>query len=139
MFSKFLLIVSIVGRVLPIQYQDYDDHWGYSLGDDWDVSDDIAATNPYYNTWQQLSAQMDLHAFAQHMGKINRGQLANPEYNLPGQRAFGHDSDFNKGDFAYESGAFQYKSKGQNVVATQVYIGLLSVLFLNVSCRLMWT
>ena len=91
------------------------------------MSNNIAASNPYYNTWQHLSAQMDQHAFAQHMGKIYRGQLANPEINLPGHRAFGHDSDFNNGDFAYESGAFDYKSKGQNVVATQVFIGLLSV------------
>ena len=51
MFSTFLLIVSIVGRVLPYQYQDYDADWGYSLGDDWDVSNNIAASNPYYNTW----------------------------------------------------------------------------------------
>ena len=131
MFSTFLLIVSIVGRVMPYQYQDYDaqyqdydDVWGYSLGDDWDVSNNIAARNPYYNTWQHLSAQMEQHAFAQHMGKIYRGQLANPEINFPRHRAFGLDSDFNDGDFAYESGAFEYKSKGQQVVATQVFIGL---------------
>jgi len=98
--------------------QDEDDWW-YNMDDDWDTHYSIQ-NNPYYQTHQHLQRQMSLYGFAQHVGKINRGQIHNPELNRPRDRAYGYQSDFNSEDF--ESGAFRNPSKGQIIRASQALV-----------------
>ena len=94
-----------------------DDLW-YNMGD-WDTHPSTQA-NPYRQTHQQLQRQMDWFGFAQHVGKINRGQLINLELNRPRDRAYGYQHDFNDEDF--QLGAFRNPSKGQRIRATQVLV-----------------
>ena len=98
-----------------------EDDWWYNTGDDWDTPYSIQ-NNPYYQTHQHLQRQMSLYGFAQHVGKINRGQLQNPELIRPRDRAYGHQSDFNSEDF--QSGAFRNPSKGQIIRASQVMLNI---------------
>ena len=104
-----------------------DDSW-YGMGD-WDTPPSHQS-NPYYLTYQYMQNQMSLFGFAQHVGKINRGHLVNPELNRPRDRAFGYQNDFNYEDF--KLGAFRNPSKGQKIRVSQV---LLSIVFLLVSNR----
>jgi len=92
-----------------------DDNWWYDMGG-WDTQPSIQA-NPYRQTYQHLQRQMNWFGFAKHVGKINRGQLINPELNRPRDRAYGYQSDFNDEDF--QLGAFRNPSKGQRIRATQ--------------------
>ena len=63
---------------------------------------------------------MDMLGFAQHVGKINRGTYINPELKTPGDRTFGHSSDFNPQDFS--SGAFSSPPQVQNVLAEKPHV-----------------
>jgi len=72
------------------------------------------ASNPFYNAFQQWRRQMDAFSPAIHVGKINRGQYANPDLYTPRDRAFGFNSDFNPDD----SGAFKFAPNQQKVRAT---------------------
>ena len=112
-----LLLVIFLSIVMNVQPQQSDD-WYYEMGDDWDVSNKLAEVNPYYAWYQQAAAQMDTYGFAQHVGKIDRGQFFDPELNMPGDRAFGYQSDFNPEDF--NSGAFNRKPQGQKYRAKAV-------------------
>lgn len=63
---------------------------------------------------------MSFYSFAQHVGKINRGHFLNPELNMPKNRAFGYQSDFNLENL--KSGAFKHKPQGQKYRATEVHV-----------------
>jgi len=89
-----------------------DDDWWYKNR----FGGEAFASNPYYKTYQQIMGQMDAYGPATHVGKINRGQLFDPDLNSPGDRAFGFQSDFNPDD--YVSGAFNFAPKQQKVRAT---------------------
>jgi len=103
-------------------YQDSD--WWHSLGtgDDWYVSDYLDAISPFAQTFHQLQQQLDMFGYAQHVGKINRGNFLNPELNLPVDRAYGYDSDFNSQDF--KGGAFKHQPQGQKFVAKPIHVNL---------------
>ena len=101
----------------------------YYQGDDWwyDVgghnsyaSNYLHGTSPFYNWFKNTQLQYDMFALSNHVGKINRGRFLNPEINLPADRAFGdrYHSDFSVDDLV--SGAFEYRPRGQKVVARQV-------------------
>merc|ERR1712002_1048408 len=64
--------------------------------------------------------QYDMFTPAKHVGKINRGKFLNPELNLPADRAFGdpYHSDFHADEM--RSGAFEYRPRGQKIVARKV-------------------
>jgi len=103
-------------------YQDSD--WWHSLGtgDDWFVSDYLDAISPFAQTFHQMQQQLDMFGYAQHVGKINRGKFLNPELNLPRDRAYGYDSDFNPQDF--KGGAFKHQPQGQKFVAKPIHVNL---------------
>jgi len=103
-------------------YQDSD--WWHSLGtgDDWYVSDYLDAISPFAQTFHQMQQQLDMFGYAQHVGNINRGKFLNPELNLPGDRAYGYDSDFNPQDF--KGGAFKHQPQGQKFVAKPIHVNL---------------
>ena len=104
MLNIFLLFCSSV--VLNAESH-ADDFW-YDMGDSsWETSNYLASYNPYYKMYRQSAAQMDWYSYAQHVGKINRGQSVNTELNMPRHRAFGYQSDFNPQDL--KSGGFNYK------------------------------
>jgi len=101
--------------------QDGLDQWWYDLGDDdLPASDYLAATSPFYNWFQTARQQFDAYAPAFHVGKINRGTFLNPELNLPADRAFGQDSDFNAGEL--NSGTFSFTPKAQKFVAKKIHV-----------------
>ena len=87
-------------------------------GTTWGTSDNLAQLSPYYTWYKQAAKQMSLYSYAQHVGKIIRGQFLNPEQNMPKDRAFGYQSDFNPEDL--KSGAFNHKPQGQKFRATEV-------------------
>lgn len=89
-------------------------------GGTWATSNNIARNSPYYNTYKQVSRQMNTYGPAQHVGKIYRGRFLNPELNTPRDRAFGYQSDFNPRDL--KSGAFRYKPQGQKFRASEVHV-----------------
>jgi len=103
-------------------YQDSD--WWHSLGtgDDWYVSDYLDAISPFAQTFHQMQQQLDMFGYAQHVGNINRGKFLNPELNLPADRAYGYDSDFNPQDF--KGGAFKHQPQGQKFVAKPIHVNL---------------
>jgi len=103
-------------------YQDSD--WWHSLGtgDDWYVSDYLDAISPFAQTFHQMQQQLDMFGYAQHVGNINRGKFLNPELNLPRDRAYGYDSDFNPQDF--KGGAFKHQPQGQKFVAKPIHVNL---------------
>jgi len=76
--------------------------------------------NPYYQAHQYMQNQMNLFGYAQHVGKIYRGQYFNPELNRPRDRAYGYQSDFNNEEF--NSGAFRNPSEGQRIRASQAHV-----------------
>ena len=112
-----LLLVFFLSILIHVKTQQYDDSF-FEMGDDWEVSNRLAEDNPYYAWYQQAAAQMDTYGFAQHVGKINRGQFFDPELNMPGDRALGYQSDFNPEDF--NSGAFNIQPQGQKFRAKAV-------------------
>jgi len=88
----------------------------------WDTQGAQLQNSPFYQTFRQMDKQLDMYGYAQHVGKINRGEYYNPELNLPGYRAFGYKDDFNAKDLA--SGAFRNAPRGQQVVAEPVHVEL---------------
>ena len=127
MFKLFLVIfITVLMNVQTYKYKPRLKHpqpsshgdWFYEMGDDWGVSNKLAKVNPYYNWYKQTAAKMDAYAPALHVGKIDRGQFFNPELNMPADRAFGYQSDFNPEDL--KSGAFNIKPQGQKIRAKAV-------------------
>jgi len=101
--------------------QDGYDQWWYNLGgDDSPAAAYLDATSPFYNWFKTAQQQFDAYAPAFHVGKINRGTYLNPELNLPADRAFGRDSDFNSGDLT--SGAFSFAPQAQKFVAKKIHV-----------------
>jgi len=97
------------------------DDWWYDLGGQNSyASDYLYATSPYYSWFKNAQQQYDMFAPALHVGKINRGLFSNPELNLPADRAFGdaYHSDFHADEMS--SGAFEYRPRGQKIVARKV-------------------
>jgi len=97
------------------------DDWWYDLGGHNSyASDYLYATSPYYSWFKNAQMQYDMFAPALHVGKINRGNFLNPELNLPADRAFGdpYHSDFHADEM--RSGAFEYRPRGQKIVARKV-------------------
>jgi len=113
----FHLIVAVILCSSQLTPQT-EDEWWHGFGD-WDTPASLQS-NPFYQTQQYLQNQMDLFGFAQHVGKINRGQIFNPELNSPMNHAYGYQNDFNDEDFT--SGAFRNPSKGQMIRATQAHV-----------------
>ena len=108
------------------------------MGDSWETTDNLAQLSPYYAWYKQAVTQMSLYGYAQHVGKINRGQFLNPELNMPKDRAFGYQSDFNPEDL--KSGAFNNKPQGQKFRATEVKtVLILKGELYNILCRFMLT
>jgi len=123
----FLLVSAFFARgtLAYNYYQDYQDtDWWHSLntGNDWHVSDFLDAISPFAQTYRQMQQQFDMYGYAQHVGKINRGEFLNPELNLPADRAYGYKPDFNSQDF--NSGAFKHEPKGQKFVAKPIHVNL---------------
>jgi len=135
MFIELLLHITIFGVVFG-NYDEYyhgsPEYWSHGVadhspGDDWwydiggygsQASEYLAATSPFYQWFKKAQIQYDMFAPAKHVGKINRGIFQNPEINLPADRAFGHKSDFHDHDLI--SGAFEYRPRGQKIVARKV-------------------
>ena len=119
MYNPILLI--FISIVINVQTQQQSDDWYYEMGNDWEVSNKFTTSqNPYYAWYKHAAAQSATYGYATHVGKINRGQLGNPELNMnmPRDRAFGYQSDFYLEDF--NSGAFTYKHPGQKFRAKAV-------------------
>ena len=112
-----LLLVFFLSVIIQAQNNESDD-WYYDMGDDWEVSDRLSSVSPYYGWYKEAAQQMGMYGYAKHVGKINRGQLFNPELNMTADRAFGYQSDFNPEDF--NSGAFKHRPQGQKFRATAV-------------------
>ena len=110
-----LLLVFFLSIVINVQTQS---DWFHEMGDDWEVSNRLAVAKPYYPWYQQAAAQMNTYGYAQHRGKIYRGQFSDPELNMPRYRAFGYQSDFNPQYF--RSGAFNIRPQGQKYRAKAV-------------------
>jgi len=88
--------------------------WWHDLGSDWAVSNTLRQRSPQYATYRQISRQMNQHAPALHLGRIYRGQLADPAKYRPRDRAFGENADFNQGDL--KKGVFKrVPDDGKNV------------------------
>ena len=141
----FIISFAIIGNVLG-NYDAYyrkslspwshgvDDHhqgddWWYDLGGHNSyASDYLYATSPYYSWFKNAQMQYDMFAPALHVGKINRGKFLNPEINLPADRAFGdpYHSDFHADEM--RSGAFEYRPRGQKIVARKVMTHSIPVL-----------
>jgi len=127
---QILLVAAFGAPVALSYYQDastnyyQDSDWWHSLGtgDDWYVSDYLDAISPFAQTFHQMQQQLDMFGYAQHVGKINRGKFLNPELNLPADRAYGYDSDFNPQDF--KGGAFKHQPQGQKFVAKPIHVNL---------------
>jgi len=102
----------------------HDADWWNSLdtSKDWYVSDNLDAISPFAQTFRQMQQQFDMFGYAQHVGNINRGKFLNPELNLPADRAYGFDSDFNPQDF--NGGAFKHQPQGQKFVAKPIHVNL---------------
>jgi len=97
------------------------DDWWYDIGgQNSDAFDFLYATSPYYRWFKNAQLQYDMFAPAKHVGKINREKFLNPELNLPADRAFGdpYHSDFYEDEM--RSGAFEYRPRGQKIVARKV-------------------
>ena len=109
--------------------------WWYDM-DDRDIPPSLQY-NPYYQAHQYMQNQMNLFGYAQHVGKIYRGQYFNPELNRPRDRAYGYQSDFNNEEF--NSGAFRNPSEGQRIRASQVLVSTFSCSQLPLLYRLMST
>jgi hypothetical protein len=103
--------------VMKAQDQHVDDWW-YDMGNSWETSDNLAQLSPYYAWYKEAALLMSLYGFAQHVGKINRGKFLDPELNMPKDRAFGYQSDFNPEYL--KSGTFKHKPQGQKFRATEV-------------------
>ena len=86
----------------PVQNQQND--WWYDMSSSWETSSSLASTSSFYSWYRQALDKLNMYSYSQHVGKIDRGQLLNPELNMPSDRAFGYKSDFNQEDFT--SGAF---------------------------------
>ena len=128
-----LLLLFFLSVVIQAQNDESDD-WYYEMGNDWEVSNKFTTSqNLYYAWYKHAAAQSATYGYATHVGKINRGQLGNPELNMnmPRDRAFGYQSDFNLQDF--NSGAFTYKHPGQKFRAKAVSLspvgGELSIIW----------
>jgi len=122
---KLILLISCSFSVparAPWFGQPQPDDWWHDMdtGSVWGTSRNLARNNLYYNTYRQISGQMNTYAPAQHFGKINRGKFLNPELNTPRDRAYGFQSDFNPRD--HKSGAFNLKPQGQKFRATEVHV-----------------
>jgi len=126
MFPIFLFLcpVSIGAPWLKNALGQPEEDWWYDMGDTWQISNHLASFNPFYKMYKQSAAQMDWYGYAQHVGKINRGQFTNPEQNVPSHRAMGHQADFNPEDL--ESGVFNYNKppQGQRFRASAVHVSL---------------
>ena len=117
--TEYLGIHNTRWTVQPPKSQDQPvDDWWFDIWDSWETSDNLAQLSPYYTWYKQAAKQMSLYSYAQHVGKIIRGQFLNPEQNMPKDRAFGYQSDFNPEDL--KSGAFNHKPQGQKFRATEV-------------------
>ena len=101
----------------PSQIEDRD--WWYSMGDGWDTSRHLARRNPFLTTFHRIQKQMDTYGWAKHVGKINRGRIADPGLNR-GRHAFGYKSDFNLYELSQQSGNFKHMPESQLVKAELV-------------------
>ena len=104
------------------------DNWWYDLGGHNSyASEYLYATSPYYSWFKNAQQQYDMFAPALHVGKINRGNFLNPALIQPADRAFGdpYHSDFHADEI--RSGAFEYRPRGQKIVARKVSILLISI------------
>ena len=103
------------------------DDWWYDIGGGQNshASDYLYATSPYYRWFKNAQLQYDMFAPAKHVGKINRGKFLSPELNLPADRAFG--DPYHSGFYEDElrSGAFEYRPRGQKIVARKVLTNLI--------------
>jgi len=126
MFS-LVTVSCLLGAALsvPVRFEPPKENagWWYDAeATPWDTQGAQLQNSPFYQTFRQMDKQLDMYGYAQHVGKINRGEYYNPELNLPGDRAFGYKGDFNAKDLA--SGAFRHAPRGQQVVAEPVHVEL---------------
>jgi len=124
---RLVTVPFLLGVVLsvPVRFEEPkedSDWWFNAEAMPWDSRGAQLENSPFYNTFRQMDQQLDMYGYAQHVGKINRGEYFNPELNLPGNRAHGYRGDFNRNDLT--SGAFRYAPKGQRVVAEPVHVAL---------------
>ena len=101
----------------PSEKEDRD--WWYSMGDGWDTSRQLAGRTPFLAAFHRIQKQMDIYGWAKHVGKINRGRIADPGLNR-GRHAFGYKSDFNLHELSHQSGNFKYMPESQIVKAELV-------------------
>jgi len=86
------------------------------MGDGWDTSRQLAGRTPFLAAFHRIQKQMDIYGWAKHVGKINRGRIADPGLNR-GRHAFGYKSDFNLHELSHQSGNFKYMPESQIVKA----------------------
>jgi len=126
MFSLVTMSCLLGGALsVPVRFEPPKENagWWYDAeATPWDTQGAQLQNSPFYQTFRQMDQQLDMYGYAQHVGKINRGEYYNPELNLPGDRAFGYKGDFNAKDLA--SGAFRHAPQGQRVVAEPVHVEL---------------
>jgi len=99
-----ILTLSLLGGVLcpPMRYQPPEESvdWWYNTETmPWADRGAQLENSPFYNTFRHMDQQLDMYGYAQHTGKIYRGEFSHPENVLPAHRAFGYHSDFNHQDF----------------------------------------
>jgi len=123
MLQILLLSVFCARCALAVSYYQDSDWWNsLDTGNDWQTSNFLDAISPFAQTFRQIQQQLDMFGYAQHVGKINRGDYLNPELNLPGDRAFGYRPDFKPQDLKF--GPFQHKPQGQKFVAKPIHVNL---------------
>jgi len=106
-----ILTLALLGGVLsaPVRYQSPEESvdWWYRIETmPWADRGAQLENSIFYNTYRHMDKQLDMYGYAQHTGKIYRGEYSHPENVLPAHRAFGDNSDFNHQDLG--SGAFRY-------------------------------
>jgi len=98
-----ILTLALLGGVLsaPVRYQPPEESvdWWYNTETmPWADRGAQLENSPFYNTFRHMDQQLDMYGYAQHTGKIYRGEHSHPENVLPAHRAFGDHSDFNHQD-----------------------------------------
>jgi len=84
------------------------DNWWYDVGPDWEVSNKLYSSNPYYAWYRMLSQRLQVYGWPLHSGRINRGTFQHPQDITPAINAYGLGADFNPEDY-YNSFHFQPK------------------------------
>jgi len=117
-YKQVLLLLSLV-HLTTFQFGFW---YNQESTGDWEVSNKLRRQSDFYGTYKHIDRQMDNYGFATHVGKINRGDLRNPELNSPKDRAYGVNADFNPQDRNTDD--FEFNPGCQWTLATKYDVDL---------------